>query len=126
MQDNEKPAKIRHELIALIVILIVALFLAALVVPSLPINKPTSCFQAEAEASEIASAINVYVSEHKNFDIRRSDIEGLVDIENPWTFTINDDVIIVQVTVRGGKCPDKYQNENPGWDSSTYTYKFLK
>ena len=123
MQDNEKPAKIRHELIALIVILIVALFLAALVVPSLPINKPTSCFQAEAEALEIASVIHDYLSEHKNLDIRRSDVEGLVDIENPWAFTVNEDVIIVQVTVRSGKCPDKYQNENPDWDSNIYTFK---
>ena len=103
MQDNEKPAKNRHELISLIVIFIVALFLAALVLPSLPINKPTSCFKAEAEALKIASVIDDYLSEPKNLDIRRSDIEGLVDIENPWTFTINEDVIIVQVTVRSGQ-----------------------
>ena len=59
-----------------------------------------------AQVSKIDIAPQVQLigtAQPKLTSVVASDIEGLVDIENPWTFTINEDVIIVQVTVRSGQ-----------------------
>ena len=102
------------------------------------------CSLAEAEANNILAAIADYFSVAEHTNINRDDIEKLVSIDNPWTFTRCGDNFYIHVVDRSGKClagkrnmdPDRKagifndqagncpavtQYDDPNWNAGIYT-----
>jgi hypothetical protein len=124
MQNKEKANSKGNKSI---VILLLALGLFILVVNFLPGQiryRPKSyCSRVESDASNIAASIADHFSDPKHLDIKRNDIEAIVTIDNPWTFTRCGLGFFIHVVDRSGKCPVEYQNNRPEWNSGIYTLR---
>jgi hypothetical protein len=124
MEEEDKPKSKALRIFGLLFVIFVFLYLA-IIIPSWPIYRPKSfCSRAEADANNIAAAIADYFSVAEHTDIERGDIEKVMFVDNPWTFTRCGDNFYINVIDRTGKCPAEIQNKDPNWNSNIYTLKF--
>ena len=125
MEDNEKPKSKAGTIIGIGFILFVLFFLASMWIPGAIRYRPKQfCSQAEADANNIAAAIADYFSVASRDKIVREDIEKLLSIDNPWTFSRCGDNFYIHVVDGSGKCPIDIQQNHPDWNKSIYSLKF--
>ena len=126
MEDKDKPRTAGKRLLIIFLCFIVVFLLMSIIIPSLHFPGPSKyCHKAQDDARKIYAAISDYFADPNHSEVKPSDIKRIVDIENPWTFSMKSDEIIIQVTDGSGKCPDEYQNKSSGWDSGIYTYRIM-
>ena len=84
------------------------------------------CHQAEADADYIYAIVAEYISrpENRGIILKRSEIEGLIDVKSPWTFTTCGEQFFINVVDRSGKCPAEYQSQFKEWNSNIYLLEF--
>ena len=122
MEDKEKPKSKVGTIIGMGLIAFVLFFLASMWFPGAIRYRPKQfCSQAEVDANNIAAAIADYFSVEKHTDIARSDIEELMSIDNPWTFTRCGNNFFIHVVDRSRECPAEYQLKDPNWNAGIYS-----
>ena len=122
MEEKEKPKSKAGTIIGIVFVAFVLFFLASMWFPGAIQSRPKQfCAWAESDANNIAAAIADYFSVAEHNDIARSDIEKLVSIKNPWTFTRCDDNFFIHVVEESGECPAGYQDKDPSWNAGIYT-----
>ena len=84
------------------------------------------CYQTEADAHSISSAISDYISKPENQGTTpiRDDIKLMVDVGSPWTLTTCGEHFFINVVDSSGKCPAEYQNQYQEWNSNIYMLEF--
>ena len=84
------------------------------------------CYQTEADAHSISSAISDYISKPENQGTTpiRDDIKLMVDVRSPWTLTTCGEYFFINVVDSSGKCPAEYQNQYQEWNSNIYMLEF--
>ena len=123
--ENKEDQKLKGKRIFYIILSIGIFLWLAILIPDLPIHAPSRfCSMTESDANNIAAAVSDYFSVAEHTDIARGDIEKLVSINNPWTFTRCGNNFYIHVIDRTGKCPAEYQNKDPNWNSNIHTLKF--
>ena len=142
MQNKQKPEQkvnssktIRFFLWSLIGGFCILLFIIFFIVPAIP-RPEQFCSKAESDAQTILASISDYFSHP---DHKRVTPDQLIEydpllenIENPWTFTVNNDGLIVRVTDGTGRCSRQCQYSYPegdsnastthNWDSDVFTF----
>ena len=115
MEDKEKPRSKAGTIIGIGFLAFVLFFYVSMWLTGLVRYSPKHfCSVAESDANTVAAAIADYFSVAEHTDIARSDIEKLVSIVNPWTFTRRGDNFYVHVVDRSGECPAGRQNMDSG------------
>ena len=84
------------------------------------------CHRAESDAEYIYLTAAEYISrpENRGIALKRSDLDGLVDVKSPWTLTTCGEHGFINVVDRGGKCPAEYQRQFKEWNSNIYILEF--
>lgn len=122
--------KLNSKTLLIIVIVLVFLALFSYLFIGYPgqvaFRPQTFCREAEADAKYISSEISDFIPDPKYPDLvpTQGELEMLVDIDNPWMFTICGDRFFIHVIDRSGKCPVEYQNQYQEWNSNIYTQEF--
>lgn len=80
------------------------------------------CSGPESDAMNIAASIADYFADPEHMHMKPGDLDDWFQTENPWTFIQCGNKFYIYVYDLNEDCPIDYQKNQPGWDSSIYTY----